>query len=33
MALTSIDDWGLQLNVECDRLAKRYWNINALAKT
>jgi hypothetical protein len=30
--LSSIDHWG-QLNVECDGLAKSYWNTNALAKT
>ena len=30
--LASIDHWG-QLNVECDGLAKSFWNSNALART
>ena len=29
--LAAIDHWG-QLNVECDGLAKDFWNSNALAK-
>ena len=30
--LAAIDHWG-QPNVECDGLAKSFWNSNALAKT
>ena len=32
MELAAIDHWG-QLNVECDSLAKSFWNSNALATT
>ena len=32
MELDALGHWG-QLNVECDGLAKSYWNTNALAKT